>query len=69
MKVAQADIVGSTAVTATRKAVRRRFWPVARAKAQAGKTALEAQAAFSQPMAVIWAAVVFKRSAGRMQRG
>ena len=33
MKVAQADSVGSTAVMPTRKAVRRRDWPVARTRA------------------------------------
>ena len=69
MKVAQAAMVGSSAVTPTRKAVRRRLWPVARARAQAGNTALEAQAALSQPTAVIWAAVVLKARAGRMHSG
>ena len=62
-------MVGSTAVMPTRNTVRRRVWPVARQRAYAGNTALDAQAALSQPMAVIWAAVVFSARAGRMHNG
>ena len=69
INVAAAAIVGSSAVTPTRNAVRRRLCPAARASAYAGNTALDAHAAFSQPMAVICAAVVLQASAGRMHSG